>query len=88
MTGEIARVKKMLKSDNWVEKMTSPELLILAKINPDICEAHEETEHGRTRTIVKREFLNRYVLYAALRKKHRCPKNKHAEEILKQTKEK
>ena len=84
----VSEVKQMMKSDaDWLQKMTSPQLNILAKINPDICEVTEEYEPGRTRTLVKPEFRNRYVLYSALRKKRRCPKNQHGEAMLKTMKE-
>ena len=77
------RVMKMIKEPNWVERMTSIQLTILAKLNPDICEAQEEYEPGRIRTIVKPEYRNRYSLYAALRKKRRCPRDKAADELVK-----
>ena len=85
---EITRVREMLKTKNWVEMMTGKQVEILAKINPDLCEAQEEYEPGRKRTIVKPEFRNRYTLYAALRKKRRCPRDKAADAIIKRTKEK
>ena len=84
----ISEVRTMMKKDdNWLEKMTSPQLEILAKINPDICEVTEEYEPGRTRTLVQSKYRNRYILYAALRKKRRCPKNQHGESVLKTMKE-
>lgn len=80
----VTEVKQMMKSEpDWLQKMTSPQLNILAKINPDICETTEEYEPGRKRTIVKPEFRNRYTLYAALRKKHRCPRDRAADAIIK-----
>jgi hypothetical protein len=78
-----AEVKKLLKTEHWVERMTSPQLKILARLNPDLCEIHEVDKYGRKRTIVKPECRNRYELYKLLRSKRRCPKNKHGEEILK-----
>ena len=84
----ISAVRTMMKKDdNWLEKMTSPQLEILAKLNPDLTETTEEYAPGRTRTIVQPEFRNRYVLYSALRKKRRCPKNQHGEAMLKTMKE-
>ena len=81
------RVKAMLKTDTWVERMTTPELTILAKLNPDLTEIKEEWTPGRFRTIIKPECRHRYKLYQLLRSKKRVPKNRHAEEILRQTKE-
>jgi hypothetical protein len=80
---EIERVKKMVKTDNWVERMTTPDLTILAKLNPDLCEIEEEYEPGRKRVTLIPEARHKYKLYRLLRSKRRVPKDKNAESILK-----
>jgi len=80
----VTEVRSIVKKDpDWLEKLTGPQLKLLAKLNPDLTEIHDLDESGRKRTVLRPECNNRYKLYRLLRSRHRVPKNRHAEEILK-----
>jgi hypothetical protein len=84
----VSEVKSLIKSDpDWVEKFDSKRLKVLCAINRDILQeevtAVDSEGFLTKKQIVPRKFLNKYTLYKRLREKRRCPKNKHAEEIIK-----
>ena len=87
-TSRRTEVLQMIKKDaNWLEKMTSSQLKILARLHTDLTEIEETNQFGRKRKVLRPEARNRYQLYKLLRSKRRCPKNRHGEEIIKTLKE-
>ena len=78
-----AELKRLFKKDDWLECMDSTMLEFLAHQNGDLTETVKTYEKGRKRTVLRPEAKNRYLLYRLLRTQKRCPKNQHAESVLK-----
>jgi hypothetical protein len=86
----ISRVQNLMANEkNWVEHFGTGETKALMKMHRDVCEREIEylDKQGyivKTRTF-PRELLNKYKLYAHLRKHDRVPRCKHAEKLLKKS---
>ena len=80
------------ESKNWTEHVSTPEVIRLLKQNRDICEESirylDQQGYICERMAFPRELLNKYHLYAHLRKHDRCQKCASAEKILKKSKAK
>jgi hypothetical protein len=87
-----ARLKKMFKSDDWLEKLNHDELVFLARMHPDLTETEINVampgHRIEKKKILRDECKNRYSLYKLLRSKRRVPKNAHAEAMLKKMEKK
>jgi hypothetical protein len=77
-----AKIKKMFKTDNWLERLGSLELDFIARTNADLCMEKKEVKPGIFKTVLKPEAKHKYKLYGLLRSKRRCPKNWHGEAML------
>jgi len=82
----------LMAGKNWVEAIAGPECVKIMKAHRDVCEREisyvDSQGYIVTEKRFPREFLNKYYLYAFLRKNDRCPRCDHAEKILKSEKKK
>lgn len=92
LTGEREHIKSLTKSgDGWLERMNSRQLQILMKINGDVCQETIRVEQQagvyKLEKIYPEKFYDRYELYRFLRRKRRIPKDKRAEQQIKELKQ-
>jgi hypothetical protein len=90
LVGEREHIKSLVKSggDGWLERMSSREIETLMKIHSDVTQetitVEERPGVGKLKKVYPEKYFDRFILYKFLRSKRRIPKDKRAEQQIRE----